>query len=249
MSYSKLFTIYEPVERPPIITEEVEQAQEEYNRFMDSLNQSSFGTSMTFPEDWATEFKLSESIFERKAENSVPKVKEQLPESPISTNYTQKVSVKKPATSFKSKDDYVKYLFPHIYKALQNHGLNADLWTPILIAQTAVETGWGNKWSVQNNNYAGMKAGKNDPKTEKVATKEYINGKYSVIRDSFIKFPSVQAFADRFVERLKNKFNAFKGGPSEYLSNIKSKGYFTAPLSDYSKIFNVCLKTVKSSLG
>lgn len=252
MSKSQYFTVFEAVktEEPPIITNEVKEVQKEYSNLIDYLGQLNLGSSLTSLEDLNTTFDIPNPLFESKTQNPFPKVEEvQNQESPISTSYTQKVSVKKPATAFKSKEEYVRYLYPHIHKALQNNGLDADLWTPILIAQTAVETGWGNKWSVQNNNYAGMKASKNDPKTEKAATKEFINGRYEVRYDNFIKFPSVQAFADRFVERLKNKFNAFKGSPSEYLSNIKSKGYFTAPLSDYNKIFNVCLKTVRNSLS
>lgn len=371
MSYSKLFTVYEPIEKPPIITEEVEQAQEEYNNLIDHLDQLSLGTSITSPEDWSAEFELPESFFESKTENPYkfevekpaiynysPSIAEQaidfaeqfvgskytwggispstgfdcsgigyysfrkfgidIPrqakdmakfgvEVPIDqvrkgdwivtgskgrsghhvvwvmgrgddgsikvinakgqkdgviydtfTNFKNVIAVRrlpqqstqlttnKSTPSFGSKENYTRTMYRYIYRALQNNGIDADIWTPLLVAQTALESGWGNEFSRRNNNYGGIK-GKGSGAT---ATKEFIPGKgYVVKQDSFKSYPSIEAFADDFVKKLKNEFNAFNGAPSEYLSNIKSKGYFTAPLSDYSKMFNTCLKTIRSYLS
>lgn len=147
---------------------------------------------------------------------------------------------------FGSRENYVKSMYRYLYSALQKQGLDGAIWAPILVAQTAVESGWGNEFSRRNNNYAGIKGKGN----EKVSTKEYVPGRgYIATRSNFKSYPTITAFADDFVSKLKNKFKAFNGGPSQYLFNIKTHNYFTASLSDYSKAFNSALKEVQKILS
>lgn len=249
MAHSSGFTVYESSAIPPVVSKEMEETQNQYLSLMDQLDNIQLPTppmsnldDYEFPENFFEEY-IQNSDLSLFKESKNQKKEDQTKKSFYNYPTSKKTTVTKP---FGSKENYVRTMYPYIYKALQDNGLDADKWAPLLVAQTALESGWGNDFSRRNNNYAGIK-GKGSGAT---ATKEFIPGKgYVTIKDSFKSYPSIAAFADDFVKKLKNRFNAFKGGPSEYLSNIKSKGYFTAPLSDYSKIFNVCLKTVNNSLS
>lgn len=148
--------------------------------------------------------------------------------------------------SFGSKANYAKTMYNYIYRALQKQGIDAATWAPILVAHTAIESGWGNDFSRRNNNFAGIK-GKG---SGKVSTKEYVPGKgYITIKDSFKSYPSIEAFADDFVTKLRDRFGAFNGSTSQYLSNLKRNHYFTARLEDYQKIFNPTLNQVYKYLN
>lgn len=145
-----------------------------------------------------------------------------------------------------NKKDYVKAMYPYLYNALEKQGINGRLWTPTLIAHTSIESGWGNNFSRKTNNFGGIK-GKG---SGTVKTKEWSPTRgYYTINDEFKSFGSIQEFADYYVNRLKNKFKAFNGSPSQYLSNIRSHGYFTASLSGYQKQMNDRIKIVNNVLN
>lgn len=145
-----------------------------------------------------------------------------------------------------SRTEYVSMMYNALYKALSKNGIDADEWTPTLITHTAIESGWGNEFSRRNNNFGGMK-GKGSGLVE---TKEWDKDRgYYTIKDEFKSFSSVDAFADEYVKKLKNKFHAFDGTPEDYLKNIRKHGYFTAPLSDYEEMFKPRLKEVNNILS
>ena len=217
-SFNNFFSIYEPTEPPPIVSSEY---QDMLDQFYYPISSSTENTSEDIPEErklkWITTTYLS----------SIPK----------------KPNVPK---AFKNRREYVETISPYIYQALQDNGLDADLWTPIVVAQTAVESGWGNEFSRRNHNYGGIK-GKG---SGKVNTREYNpeTGEYYTIQDEFKKYDSIEDFADDFVKRLKNRFNAFNNSPAEYVQNIKDRGYFTAPLSDYQNLIDSTLQEVNKYL-
>ena len=162
----------------------------------------------------------------------------------IFNNYSipQKAKQEKPIQFGKSKQEYINFITPYLHEALENNGIDADKWTPVLVAQTALESGWGNEFSRKNNNFAGIK-GKG---SGNVTTKEWSPSKgYYTITDSFKKFNSVEEFADEYVKKLKNKFKAFEGSPSYFSANIRKRGYFTAPASTYQNNLNIILKQIK----
>lgn len=140
----------------------------------------------------------------------------------------------------KDKYDYITTMGKALSKALENNGLDSSVWTKYLLAQTALESNWGkSSLAYKNNNYGGIKG-----KGVSLNTKEYSKDRgYYDSKSSFRMYSSIDDFADHYVKLLKNKFNAFEN-PSKYLYNIKSKGYFTAPLSDYSKTFNSILSNI-----
>lgn len=166
-------------------------------------------------------------------------------ESPLSS--TKKVTtIRRVSKEEPTKKGFVKTMYRYLYQALENNGLDGKVWAPILTAQTTIESNWGNQFSRKNNNYAGIK-GKG---SSVVGTKEWSPQRgYYTIKDSFKSYPSIAAFADDFVKRLKNKFRAFDGTPQQYVSNIRKHGYFTDSLSHYQGMMNSRLKIVNNLLN
>jgi flagellar protein FlgJ len=88
---------------------------------------------------------------------------------------------------------------PFIREAAQQLGVSPR----ILLAQTAIETGWGR--SVVGNNLFGIKAGSSWPgATVTAPTHEYENGQYVSITDAFRAYPSYEASVQDFVSMVKN---------------------------------------------
>jgi flagellar protein FlgJ len=90
-------------------------------------------------------------------------------------------------------------MMPLLQKAGQQLGVSPK----ILLAQTAIETGWGR--SVVGNNLFGIKAGSSwsGPKTD-AATHEYQDGKLISITDSFRAYPNAEASVNDFVSLVSN---------------------------------------------
>lgn len=147
---------------------------------------------------------------------------------------------------FGGRKGYAKTMYHYLYKALEDNGIDGRTWAPVLTAHTSIESGWGNQFSRRNNNFAGIK-GKG---SEVVSTKEWSPTRgYYTIKDTFKSYPSIPAFADDYVKKLKNKFKAFDGTPEEYLKNIKQHGYFTASLSSYQRMLDSRLGLINTLLS
>lgn len=211
------FATYTPIETPLYEPDEISNPFSEYN----------------FP----TQYK--EVYVERPQEQEVAvEVEPVKQETPI--------QAPKITTQFGSRKDFVNTLYSHLYKALQENGIDAKTWAPILTAHTSIESGWGNEFSRKNNNFGGIK-GKG---SGRVKTKEYSPERgYYITNDSFKSYASIDDFANDYVKMLKNKFGAFDGTPDQYLANLKKHRYFTASLQDYQKIFNSRLRTVYNLLS
>ena len=166
-------------------------------------------------------------------------------ESPL-TNTKKVTTIRRVSKEEPTKKGFAKTMYRYLYQALENNGLDGKVWAPILTAQTTIESDWGNQFSRKNNNYAGIK-GKG---SSVVGTKEWSPQRgYYTVKDSFKSYPSIAAFADDFVKRLKNKFRAFDGTPQQYVSNIRKHGYFTDSLSHYQSMMNSRLNTVNRLLN
>lgn len=88
---------------------------------------------------------------------------------------------------------------PFIRQAAQELGVSPR----IILAQTAIETGWGR--SVVGNNLFGIKAGSSwTGATVSAGTHEYENGQYVSITDNFRAYPSYEASVQDFVSMVKN---------------------------------------------
>ena len=165
-------------------------------------------------------------------------------ESPLSS--TKKVTtIRRVSKEEPTKKGFAKTMYRYLYQALENNGQRKSMGSHFNCSYT-IESDWGNQFSRKNNNYAGIK-GKG---SSVVGTKEWSPQRgYYTIKDSFKSYPSIAAFADDFVKRLKNKFRAFEGTPQQYVSNIRKHGYFTDSLSHYQGMMNSRLNTVNRLLS
>lgn len=134
----------------------------------------------------------------------------------------------RPATNTgNTKQDFINRFKPVIDQELRKQGISSA-YTNNLLAQLALESGWGTKQSGRNN-YGGIK-GSSGTTTK---TKEYINGRYQTRNQTFKDYNSLEEFIADYVSKLRDRFNAFSGG--DFISNVLEKGYATDP--NYARIY------------
>lgn len=244
--FNHLFSTYELVDPPPIITEGYKAVQDIYEKYKNLEVPQIMYDQDTFQEEKPFEVSTDNSI------RFVPINKQQdiLGVSKVIPTILKQQKMNNNSqvqgSSFKDKEDYTKTLYKYLYKALEDNGIDGNTWAPILTAHTSIESNWGNEFSRKNNNFAGIKGAGSG----KVNTKEYDPSiGYYTVKSSFKSYPSIEDFADDYVKRLKSRFNAFQGSPSEYLKNIKSKGYFTDSLPKYEKMLDTRLKSILDLLN
>jgi len=122
---------------------------------------------------------------------------------------------------------FTQKLMPLLQKASQQLGVSPK----ILLAQAAIETGWGR--SVVGNNMFGIKAGSSwtGAKVE-AATHEYENGALVGIVDAFRSYPSAEASVADFVSMVANspRYSAALGtgeNVAAYAHGLLSGGWAT----------------------
>lgn len=122
---------------------------------------------------------------------------------------------------------FAQKLMPLLEKAGQQLGVSPK----ILLAQTAIETGWGR--SVVGNNLFGIKAGPSwtGGKVD-AATHEYENGEMVGIVDAFRSYPSAEASVADFVSLVANnpRYKAALGAGENvaaYANGLLSGGWAT----------------------
>ena len=98
----------------------------------------------------------------------------------------------------------------------------------VVAAQWALESGWGEHLSAQHN-YFGLKGGGTS-----TATREFLDGQWVTISDSFIDFPSIAACVEYLVSRWYKDYKQHKGvnrakDRNECARLLKSEGYATDP--------------------
>lgn len=130
----------------------------------------------------------------------------------------------------KNEEDFVKKMMPYALKAVEGIGFNPL----VLVAQAALETGWGRHVS-DNNNYFGIKANssyKGDMTSE--LTSEYIDGKKVNVIDKFRKYSGVLESMKDYISFIKDN-PRYKDAidksysPDEYFEQIHKAGYATDP--------------------
>ncbi|MBY3787278.1 flagellar assembly peptidoglycan hydrolase FlgJ [Photobacterium carnosum] len=155
-------------------------------------------------------------------------------------------------TSFSSAEDFVSYMKPYAQKAARTLGTDPAL----LIAQAALETGWGKK-VINNalgcsNNLFNIKA---DPRWQgqKVATKtlEFHNGIAVQEQAAFRSYDSYQHSFDDFVSFLQHNPRYSKAlthshQPQQFIREIHQAGYATDP--NYSNKVLAVMKKVQNLL-
>ena len=134
--------------------------------------------------------------------------------------------------AFKSKEDFLKAMYPLAVKASKELG-GVD--PNALLTQWGFESGWGSKVSGKYN-YFGIKADpswKGDKKD--VMTHEYISGEKVRIPQPFRSYSNPEEAVNDYVKFLKNNKRYTKAGvfntktSAEFFSALQSAGYATDP--------------------
>ena len=132
--------------------------------------------------------------------------------------------------NFETQEEFVEKMMPYALKAVEGMGFNPL----VLVAQAALETGWGQHVS-KANNYYGIKANsqwKGD--SEKLTSPEFENGKYVNEVSSFRKYSDVLDSMKDYLSFIKDN-PRYKNvvdksySPDEYFQEIQRAGYATDP--------------------
>jgi len=105
----------------------------------------------------------------------------------------------------------------------------------VLIAQGALETGWGQH--VKGNAYFGIKGKSESGGSVSFSTHEVVDGKSITIHDSFRAYASLQEAADGYGEFLRSNPRyaaafAYTDQPDRFVDTVAAAGYATDP--DYA---------------
>ncbi|WP_133407568.1 flagellar assembly peptidoglycan hydrolase FlgJ [Parashewanella tropica] len=145
-----------------------------------------------------------------------------------------------PSQSFDTPDDFVKQLYPHAKQAADKLGTTPE----VLLAQSALETGWGKKMVRQSdgsvsNNLFNIKADQrwNGDKA-RVSTLEFEGGVANRQQADFRVYDSIKDSFDDFVNflssnpRYQQALDVAKD-PEKFITGIQNAGYATDP--NYAK--------------
>ena len=133
-------------------------------------------------------------------------------------------------------EDFIRELLPHARKGAEELGVHPG----VLIAQAALETGWGQKVihhadGRSSFNLFGIKADTSwSGDKVNVATLEYENGIAEKRRAAFRSYDSLESAVSGYVEFLRSNpryQNALEqaADPKAYLTELKAAGYATDP--------------------
>lgn len=134
--------------------------------------------------------------------------------------------------------------FDSMWPLAQKAGARTGIDPRLIFAQSALETGWGS--SAPNNNYFGIK-GAGGTQT----TREYINGTWVTIKDSFKGYSSmadsVSGYADFILGNKRYKPMLSANGLDAQLSALGASGYATDP--KYTSKLQSIIGNLPSSAG
>jgi len=123
-----------------------------------------------------------------------------------------------------NQQNFFNQMWPLAVSASTRTGVPAQ----VIFAQSALETGWGR--SAPQNNYFGIKGAGGSQQT-----REYINGRWVTINDSFRGYGSMADSVDGYVDFINNpnsrRWTAARnaGSPEEAARAIAAGGYATDP--------------------
>ncbi len=138
--------------------------------------------------------------------------------------------------SFKTPNDFIKEMRPYAEDAASKLGVPAN----ILLAQSALETGWGNKViqhqdGQSSHNLFGIKANEQwNGQHASVSSLEYVNGNAKREVSNFRVYESYKQSFDDYVDFIKsnNRYHAAlqKSNDGEgYIKALQDAGYATDP--------------------
>lgn len=138
-----------------------------------------------------------------------------------------------PQTGFTSRDEFLNSLWPHAQKAAADIGVDPKL----LLAQAALETGWGKSLHHQSggNNLFGIKADSrwNGHKVTS-GTLEFVDGIPTRTRSAFRAYGSYADSFQDYVDFLKNNPRYQQAlqhadNPQRFIAHLQQAGYATDP--------------------
>lgn len=148
-------------------------------------------------------------------------------------NYSAKKVRNIAGADFKSKKDFVEKMKSGYERVLIERGFNPNF-ARFLVAQDAIESGWGKKIS-GDFNFGGIKVDSKDKGKglgSLVNTTEFDKktGTYIPIVDEFRNFKNLDEYLNYKVSFLdRKKYKAFDGNPDEFIYRVVSGGYATDP--------------------
>ena len=131
---------------------------------------------------------------------------------------------------FASPEDFVEKMMPYAVKATEGKSMNPL----VLVAQAALETGWG-KHVPAGNNYYGIKAGSSwSGPTQDLDSPEFENGRMVSRNSRFRAYPSVLESMQDYVSLItgNERYSAAADksfDPDRYFEEIQKAGYATDP--------------------
>lgn len=148
-------------------------------------------------------------------------------------NYSAKKVRNIAGADFKSKKDFVEKMKSGYERVLIERGFDPNF-ARFLVAQDAIESGWGKKIS-GDFNFGGIKVDSKDKGKglgSLVNTTEFDKktGTYVPIVDEFRNFKNLDEYLNYKVSFLDRKrYKAFDGDPGEFIYRVVSGGYATDP--------------------
>jgi len=144
-------------------------------------------------------------------------------------------TVNKSMPEFNSRDDFIRTIKPYAETAARELGISAD----ILIAQSALETGWGKKIIKTSDgqssfNLFGIKADSEwTGPMVRVNSLEYVNGLPLKEYSNFRAYESFQHSFDDYVDFIKThpryQDAIRKNDGQQYIQSLQAAGYATDP--------------------
>lgn len=149
----------------------------------------------------------------------------------------------KPSEGIKNKkmkkEEFKALLMPLYEKELESRGLN-PAFAKSLVAQDALESGWGEHLSGKNN-YGGIKG-----KSSSLRSTWEWNGKFMErVKSSFRDFNSLKDYVKYKVGLLNsNRYRALTGRTEDFAEKVKAGGYATDP--NYVKKINSIVANLRN---
>lgn len=132
---------------------------------------------------------------------------------------------------FSSPEQFVKTLWPQAQQAAQQLGIEPEY----LLAQAALETGWGKNMIAGSHNLFGIKADASwQGKQVSAVTTEMHDGKSFSVNAKFRAYPSFAASFSDYVQFVKTQPRyqqalAVTADPQAYYQQLQTAGYATDP--------------------
>ncbi len=133
----------------------------------------------------------------------------------------------------KAQQDFVDKLMPIARKVASKFGLDPM----VMVAQAALETGWGRhlmkKGAASANNFYGIKAGGRKTGTTRANSYEYVNGKKVMVNSSFRAYSSIEASMEDYARLItgNSRYSRVKDAQTadNYFEELQKAGYATDP--------------------